>query len=468
MVKPISEDLRSRVIAAVEAGLSRRAAADRFGVAVASAVRWVREWRESGTARAEPQGGDKRSQRIEAYRDVILTAIESQVDITLVELAEMLRAEHGAQFAPSTIWRFLDRHSMTLKKKAHAIEQDRPDVLARRRAWFKGQLDLDPERLVFIDETGASTKMARLRGRAKRGTRCRSPIPHGHWKTTTFTGALRMTGLTAPMVLDGPMTREWFAAYAQQVLAPTLRPGDIVILDNLPAQKVGEASISIQQSQRSLDYPAAGKHLEALRGVRSFDDFDGRIADPAQSISEFVTSIATIREYVAQPKEASDDFGGHQRRAVAVLNIGGMQYGMDEIAIGVGQDVPLAPFDFLAGLIGARTAAFRGFHALTIHHASAGRSLTTVCFACCHQQGVVDRQPQPIVAPEVEPVPHSRDRRKAWWQHPPGQAAAKQIQDSLDNAPQRPFARSPNMRRGRQQRLQNRPLGIGHIAPLRA
>jgi transposase len=116
MVKPISEDLRSRVIAAVEAGLSRRAAADRFGVAVASAVRWVREWRESGTARAKPQGGDKRSRRIEAYRDVILTAIEGQVDITLVELAEMLRAEHGALFAPSTIWRFLDRHAMTLKK----------------------------------------------------------------------------------------------------------------------------------------------------------------------------------------------------------------------------------------------------------------------------------------------------------------------------------------------------------------
>lgn len=119
-------------------------------------------------------------------------------------------------------------------------------MLARRRAWFKGQPDLDPERLVFIDETGASTKMARLRGRSKRGTRCRSPIPHGHWKTTTFTGALRMTGLTAPMVLDGPMTGEWFAAYAQQVLAPTLRPGDIVILDNLPAHKVAAASEAIE------------------------------------------------------------------------------------------------------------------------------------------------------------------------------------------------------------------------------
>ena len=99
---------------------------------------------------------------------------------------------------------------------------------------------------MFIDETAASTKMARLRGRAKRGMRCRAPIPHGHWKTTTFTGALRLTGMTAPMVLDGPMTGEWFAAYAQQVLAPTLRTGDIVILDNLPVHKVSGAREAIE------------------------------------------------------------------------------------------------------------------------------------------------------------------------------------------------------------------------------
>ncbi len=123
------------------------------------------------------------------------------------------------------------------KKSGHAAEQDRPDVLSRREAWFDGQLDLDPERLVFIDETGANTKMARLHGRAPRGQRLRASIPHGHWKTTTFVGALRLTGMTAPMVLDGPMTGEWFLAYAQQVLAPTLRPGDVVILDNLPAHK---------------------------------------------------------------------------------------------------------------------------------------------------------------------------------------------------------------------------------------
>jgi transposase len=123
------------------------------------------------------------------------------------------------------------------QKKAHASEQERPDVAARRKAWFDARPDLNPEHLVFIDETGASTKMARLRGGAKRGQRCRAPIPHGHWKTTTFTGALRLGSLTAPLVLDGPMNGDAFLAYVQQVLVPTLGPGDIVVMDNLPAHR---------------------------------------------------------------------------------------------------------------------------------------------------------------------------------------------------------------------------------------
>ena len=108
--------------------------------------------------------------------------------------------------------------------------------------------------MVFIDETGASTKMARLRGRAKRGQRCRAPIPHGHWKTTTFTGALRLSGMTAPMVLDGPMNRAAFAAYIDQVLVPTLRPGDIVIMDNLPAHKGQHTRAAIEATGASLRY----------------------------------------------------------------------------------------------------------------------------------------------------------------------------------------------------------------------
>ena len=132
------------------------------------------------------------------------------------------------------------------KKTAHATEQDRPDILKRREEWFDGQLDLDPERLVFIDETWASTNMARRHGRCRRGERLRSGVPHGHWKTTTLVAGLRRTGMVAPMVLDGPINRDAFVAYVRQVLVPVLSPGDIVIMDNLSSHKAPAARDAIE------------------------------------------------------------------------------------------------------------------------------------------------------------------------------------------------------------------------------
>jgi len=123
------------------------------------------------------------------------------------------------------------------KKTAHASEQDRPDVKAKREAWFEGQLDLDPEKLVFIDETWTTTNMARKSGRAQKGERLRAGVPYGHWKTTTFVAGLRLTGIVAPMVLDGPINGLWFQAFVEQVLVPTLSPGDVVVRDNLGSHK---------------------------------------------------------------------------------------------------------------------------------------------------------------------------------------------------------------------------------------
>ena len=113
---------------------------------------------------------------------------------------------------------------------------------------------MDPGKLVFIDETGASTKMARLRGRARKGERCRAAIPHGHWKTTTFIAGLRLSGLAAPMLLNGPMNGDAFLAYVEQVLAPELEQNDIVIMDNLPAHKVTGVRQAIEKVGASLLY----------------------------------------------------------------------------------------------------------------------------------------------------------------------------------------------------------------------
>jgi transposase len=127
-------------------------------------------------------------------------------------------------------------------------------VKAARQAWFAGQAALDGERLIFIDESGLSTKMARLRGWAPKGERCRAAIPHGHWKTFTFVGGLTLDGFVAPMLLDGPMDGECFRAWVEQMLAPTLRPGDLVIMDNLPAHKVAGVRQAIEAKGAELIY----------------------------------------------------------------------------------------------------------------------------------------------------------------------------------------------------------------------
>jgi transposase len=127
-------------------------------------------------------------------------------------------------------------------------------VKARRDAWRAGQPALDPGRLVFVDETWASTNMARRYGRSPRGRRLVCPVPHGHWQTTTFVAALRAEGLTAPMVIDGAVNGDLFAAYVEQVLVPALRPGDVVVMDNLSGHKRAEVRRAIEAAGCRLLY----------------------------------------------------------------------------------------------------------------------------------------------------------------------------------------------------------------------
>src|SRR5215213_2549500 len=235
MARPYSQDLRERVLDEALGGSARGAAA-RFGIGAATAITWARRARDTGERTAQRQGHPPGS-KLDDEADYLLELIDRTPDLTLEEIRARLKHERGLDAGTTTIWRFFNARGITFKKTAHAAEQDRPDVAEAREAWFEGQLDLDPARLVFIDETGASTKMARLYGRCARGKRLRIGIPHGHWRTTTFVAGLRLGGFTAPMVLDGPMTGPWFAAYVEQILMPTLRPGDVVILDNLPPHR---------------------------------------------------------------------------------------------------------------------------------------------------------------------------------------------------------------------------------------
>ena len=252
MSKALSLDLRFRVLEAVAEGLSHRAAASRFGVSAASVSRWRRRARVEGDPRPRVLGGDRRSGRIEAHRAPILDVLAETPDLTIDELRRLL-AGRGLDFGYGTIQRFLVRHQMTRKKKTgHASEQDRPDVLERCRAWRKSQVALDPARLVFIDETWVKTNMTRIHGRAPRGRRLHMGRPHGHWKTSTFVAGLTLAGMIAPFVFDGPINRLTFETYVERVLVPELRPGDIVIMDNLSSHKgKGSATGSKQPAPNS-------------------------------------------------------------------------------------------------------------------------------------------------------------------------------------------------------------------------
>lgn len=136
----------------------------------------------------------------------------------------------------------------------HASEQERPDVAEARAAWKAEQTSLDPARLIFIDETGASTKMARLYARARRGRRALGRVPFGHWKLVTFVVALRLDGMSAPLAIDWAMNAATFIEYVRQCLVPALKQGDIVVLDNLPAHKPDDVRELIEGAGAELRY----------------------------------------------------------------------------------------------------------------------------------------------------------------------------------------------------------------------
>jgi transposase len=142
----------------------------------------------------------------------------------------------------------------TTYKPAPAQAGERPDVAAAREQWRQDQPGLDPARLVFIDETGTSTKMIRRRGRARRGTRLIGRVLHGHWKITTFVAGLRCGEMAAPFVIDRPMNSAIFLHYVTRCLAPALKPGDIVVMDNRKPHNAAGVREAIEAAGAKLLY----------------------------------------------------------------------------------------------------------------------------------------------------------------------------------------------------------------------
>jgi transposase len=229
MARPLSNDLRERVVAAIVGGESCRSVASRFGVAVSSVVKWSQRYRATGSVAPGKVGGH-RKRVLEPHRAFVLERIGQTPRLTLHGLKEELAAR-GVNVSHNAVWLFLRREGLRFKKTLFALEQARADIARRRRRWRSWQAHLDPRRLVFIDETWIKTSMAPLRGWGPKGDRVRGLVPRGHWRTLTFLGALRCDQLAAPCVFDGPINGECFRAYVEQQLVPLLKPGDIVIME---------------------------------------------------------------------------------------------------------------------------------------------------------------------------------------------------------------------------------------------
>jgi len=236
MAKPYSLDLRERAMARLAAGESSSVVAAALNITVSSVIKWAARERRFGSVAPGRMGGHRPFVISGEHRLFVLRQIEKTPHATLQALSEALAAR-GLKVHPATVGRFLARESKSFKKTVLPAEQVRPDVARRRRRWIHYRDRIDPRRLVFIDETWIKTNMAPLRGWGTRGERLIAHVPHGHWETMTFIGALRHDRIEAPWVLDGPINAEAFKTYVRAELIKTLKPNDIVVLDNLNSHK---------------------------------------------------------------------------------------------------------------------------------------------------------------------------------------------------------------------------------------
>jgi transposase len=225
-----SLDLRKRVLRAWDGGIDADSVAAKYEVSRAWVHRLVQRRRETGSIELRKQT-KFRARVLSLQQEERLGAlITARPDATLAELREAL----PTTAALTTLWRTIGRLGFTVKKETvHADEQRRADVAAARRRWQEIQPLRDARHYIFLDESGVTTDLLRRYGRSPRGLRLRDDTPCGHWQTHTVVAALRWDGLLAPAVFDGPIDKPTFLAYVEQVLVPTLRPGDVVVLDNL-------------------------------------------------------------------------------------------------------------------------------------------------------------------------------------------------------------------------------------------
>lgn len=251
-MRPYSNDLRERIVAAVDRGEhSLRELATLFTVSLSCIVRLLRRHRDTGAVTPKPHGGGAPpkidAQNLERLRELL----RAQPDATLAELRDRL----GVPCSLMAIDRALRRAGITRKQKTlRADRQDDPAVQAERVAFTQRLSQVDPEHLVFVDEMGATTGMTRTYGRSPAGTRVYDSAP-GSWKNVTLIAALRPSEVGATLAFEGATDQQAFRTYVQEVLVREIRPGDVVVWDHLGVHEDAEVIAALE---------AAGARVEPL------------------------------------------------------------------------------------------------------------------------------------------------------------------------------------------------------------
>src|SRR5262249_30176032 len=235
---PYSQDLRQRIVDTArrrDGTLSQ--IAERFLVSISFVTRLLQLHRTTGSVAPRPHGGGHPAVLTPEDLQRLRELIRDRPDATLEECRQHL----GSSCSLPTISRALSRLGLPRKKEVpRAAEQGDPEVQEQRQSFCEALADVDPQRLVFVDECGANTAMARAYGRAPAGERVYSDTP-GHWESVTLTCGVRLSGPVAALAFPGAMNTAMFEEYVADVLVPELRPGDVVIWDNVQPHKSEEA-----------------------------------------------------------------------------------------------------------------------------------------------------------------------------------------------------------------------------------
>src|SRR5829696_1079596 len=244
-MRPYSTDLRERVADAVDHKEgSLRQIARRFCVSLSFVVRLLQRRRDAGTIEPKPHGGGPAPVLGSDDHRRLAALIRAQPDATL----EQLKRRGGFRCSLKTLWLALRQRGLTLKKKSlHASEQDRPDVQTKRRSFRRKVKRIEPERLVFVDETGVTTAMTPAYAWAPRGERAVDSAP-ASWESVTVTAALGLDGVRAPLAFPGSTDTAAFRTYVEQVLVPALRAGDVVVFDNIKPHLAPGVTASIERA----------------------------------------------------------------------------------------------------------------------------------------------------------------------------------------------------------------------------